>query len=33
VLTHVLGYPRVSVYYGSWAEWGTSLETPVETLA
>ena len=30
-LRHVLGYPRVSVYYGSWAEWGTAEETPIET--
>jgi thiosulfate/3-mercaptopyruvate sulfurtransferase len=30
VLKQMLGYPRVSVYYGSWAEWGTALETPVE---
>lgn len=29
VLKHVLGYPQVSVYYGSWAEWGTMRETPV----
>ena len=27
----LFGYPRVSVYYGSWAEWGTATETPVET--
>jgi thiosulfate/3-mercaptopyruvate sulfurtransferase len=31
VLTQVLGYPRVSVYYGSWAEWGTAAGTPIET--
>lgn len=31
VLKHLLGYPRVSVYYGSWAEWGTARETPVAT--
>lgn len=31
VLTQVLRYPRVSVYYGSWAEWGTAVDTPVET--
>jgi thiosulfate/3-mercaptopyruvate sulfurtransferase len=31
VLKHVLGYPRVSVYYGSWAEWGTDRDTPIET--
>ena len=31
VLKHRLGYPRVSVYYGSWAEWGTTREAPVET--
>ncbi len=31
VLTHLLGYPHVSVYYGSWAEWGTGLDTPVQT--
>lgn len=30
-LTHRLGFPRVSVYYGSWAEWGTAANTPVET--
>jgi len=31
VLRHRLGYPRVSVYYGSWAEWGTVGDTPIET--
>jgi thiosulfate/3-mercaptopyruvate sulfurtransferase len=31
VLKELLGYPRVSVYYGSWAEWGTARETPVDT--
>jgi thiosulfate/3-mercaptopyruvate sulfurtransferase len=29
-LRHVLGYPRVSVYYGSWVEWGKAANTPVE---
>jgi thiosulfate/3-mercaptopyruvate sulfurtransferase len=30
VLKHLLGYPRVSVYYGSWAEWGTTRAMPVD---
>jgi thiosulfate/3-mercaptopyruvate sulfurtransferase len=30
VLRQLLGYQRVSVYYGSWAEWGTTPAVPVE---
>jgi thiosulfate/3-mercaptopyruvate sulfurtransferase len=30
VLRYVLGYPDVRVYAGSWAEWGTKVETPIE---
>ncbi|MBV9581743.1 MAG: sulfurtransferase [Chloroflexi bacterium] len=30
VLTHLLGYPRVRVYDGSWIEWGTLRGVPVE---
>jgi thiosulfate/3-mercaptopyruvate sulfurtransferase len=30
-LTHLLGFPNVSVYYGSWSEWGTSPDTPIES--
>jgi thiosulfate/3-mercaptopyruvate sulfurtransferase len=30
VLMHLLGYPDVRVYHGSWAEWGSQDNTPVE---
>lgn len=30
-LTHLLDFPRVSVYAGSWANWGTREDTPIET--
>jgi thiosulfate/3-mercaptopyruvate sulfurtransferase len=30
VLRYVLGYPDVRVYGGSWAEWGTQTQTPIE---
>jgi thiosulfate/3-mercaptopyruvate sulfurtransferase len=29
-LTHLLDYPDVRVYYGSWVEWGKANDTPVE---
>jgi thiosulfate/3-mercaptopyruvate sulfurtransferase len=31
VLRYLLGYPDVRVYDGSWAQWGTRVETPIET--
>jgi thiosulfate/3-mercaptopyruvate sulfurtransferase len=31
VLTHLLGYPRVRNYDGSWTEWGNSVRVPIET--
>lgn len=30
VLTHLLGYPRVRNYDGSWTEWGNSVGLPIE---
>ncbi len=29
-LSHLLGYPDTSVYHGSWAEWGTHANAPIE---
>lgn len=29
-LTFLLGYSDASVYYGSWAEWGSRSDTPIE---
>ena len=30
VLTHLLGYPRVRNYDGSWTEWGNMVRVPIE---
>ncbi len=30
VLTHLLGFPRVRNYDGSWCEWGNSVRAPIE---
>jgi 3-mercaptopyruvate sulfurtransferase SseA len=30
-LKHLLGYRDVSVYYGSWTEWGKSADTPINS--
>ncbi len=30
VLTHLLGYPSVKNYDGSWTEWGNSVRSPIE---
>lgn len=31
VLTHLLGYPKVRNYDGSWTEWGNSVRVPIAT--
>jgi thiosulfate/3-mercaptopyruvate sulfurtransferase len=31
VLRYLLGYPDVRVYDGSWAQWGTQAQIPIET--
>jgi len=33
VLTQLLGFADVRVYAGSWANWGTAADTPIETTA
>ncbi|MEO7442049.1 MAG: rhodanese-like domain-containing protein, partial [Acidimicrobiales bacterium] len=30
VLSHLLGYPKVRNYDGSWTEWGNSVRAPIE---
>ncbi len=29
VLTHLLGYPKVRNYDGSWTEWGSAVRVPI----
>ena len=29
VLTHLLGFPNVKNYDGSWTEWGSSVRVPI----
>jgi len=29
VLHHLLGYPRVRNYDGSWTEWGNAVRVPI----
>jgi thiosulfate/3-mercaptopyruvate sulfurtransferase len=31
VLTHLLGFPKVRNYDGSWTEWGNTVRVPIET--
>ena len=33
VLTHLLGFPRVRNYDGSWVEWGNLVRVPIERTA
>jgi thiosulfate/3-mercaptopyruvate sulfurtransferase len=30
VLSHLLGYPKVRNYDGSWTEWGNLVRAPIE---
>ncbi len=31
MVARILGYPRIRGYHGSWSEWGSRNDTPVET--